>query len=265
MRRATAGACSRAAQMLQCDAAAERRRPPGAPALAENLEQLREKQQAIVTADEQLQQQGREEREHVANLRTELERLTAQESRLPPEHARLTQQLSQSRALVAKAEENVETVQSAKEHKLGELSRGDCLGSGPRLRPIVIDCRGSGARLRSIAVGVEPDGAQSGSDGGLMVADERRFAGIQLYQQRLGLQFDKVGDDRLRLTFTMLDPNRAERAFWLEVRVTAGDRYVAEQCEPPVADLPMLTEQLNASNDFSAFVRTMRHRFKALV
>lgn len=89
--------------------------------------------------------------------------------------------------------------------------------------------------------------------------------GIGLYKSRLGLNFEKVGDDRLRLTFTMLDPNHNDRPFFVEVRVTAGDRYVVESCEPLVPDLQSLTDDLNASNDFSAYVRAIRQRFKALV
>jgi hypothetical protein len=34
-------------------------------------------------------------------------------------------------------------------------------------------------------------------------------------------------------------------------------------CEPEVAALPALVRQLNATNDFSAFVRAMRREFQA--
>ena len=81
----------------------------------------------------------------------------------------------------------------------------------------------------------------------------------------IGITFDKVGDDRLRLTFTSIDSAQPDRQFFVEVRVTAGDQYVVEHCEPMVPDLRALTDTLNTTNDFSAYVRNLRRRFKALV
>ena len=37
------------------------------------------------------------------------------------------------------------------------------------------------------------------------------------------------------------------------------------KCEPEVHDVQSLVDALNASNDFSAFVRNMRKRFQQLV
>ena len=49
-----------------------------------------------------------------------------------------------------------------------------------------------------------------------------------------------------------------------QVFVDQGDKYHVESCEPPVAGMESLIEALNTNNDFSAFVRAMRRRFKAL-
>jgi hypothetical protein len=130
--------------------------------LAENVEELREKQKAISAEEEVVQQQGRHERAQVEALKADLDKLHAQEQVLPPESQRLEQQLTQSRALVTRSEAILEQAQRGMEHKLGELDRG-----------------------------------------------------ISLYKARLGLAFDKVGDDRLRLTFTCIDPTDPERAFCL--------------------------------------------------
>ena len=180
--------------------------------LAENVEELREKQKAISAEEEVVQQQGRHERAQVEALKADLDKLHAHEQVLPPESQRLEQQLTQSRALVTRSEAILEQAQRGMEHKLGELDRG-----------------------------------------------------ISLYKARLGLAFDKVGDDRLRLTFTCIDPTDPERAFCLEVCVTVGDHYVVQSCEPTLTELPGLVHTLNASNDFSAFVRAVRKGFQKLV
>ena len=104
-------------------------------------------------AEEALQQKSAEERQRVEELRAVLEKLTAQESRLPPEAERLTQQLTQSRSLVVQREAGCETSLASKEQKLAELDKG-----------------------------------------------------CALYRTRLGLAFERVGDERLRLTFTNIDP-----------------------------------------------------------
>jgi hypothetical protein len=148
----------------------------------------------------------------VDELRAELERLTAQESKLPPEQQRLTQQLSQCRSLVVQREAGCESTQAAKEQKLNELDKG-----------------------------------------------------CALYRGRLGLAFERVGEERLRLTFTNIDPADPMRAFSFQVFVDGGDQYHVESCEPAVSGLDEAIDVLNTGNDFSAFVRTMRKRFKALV
>ena len=38
-----------------------------------------------------------------------------------------------------------------------------------------------------------------------------------------------------------------------------------ERCAPPVANVQSLVDTLNASNDFSAFVRHMRKSFRSMV
>ena len=50
-----------------------------------------------------------------------------------------------------------------------------------------------------------------------------------------------------------------------QVFVDGGDKYHVESCDPPVQGMDELITQLNTNNDFAAFVRAMRKRFKALV
>jgi kinetochore protein Spc25 len=88
--------------------------------------------------------------------------------------------------------------------------------------------------------------------------------GCALYRSRLGLTFERVGDERLRLTFTNIDPSAPMRPFAFQVFVDGGDKYHVESCEPAVPGIDELIQTLNSDNDFSAFVRAMRKRFKAL-
>ena len=88
--------------------------------------------------------------------------------------------------------------------------------------------------------------------------------GCALYRKRLDLHFERVGDERLRLTFTNVDANDPMRAFAFQVFVDGGDKYHVESCEPAVGGMDELVEQLNRDNDFAKFVRAMRKRFKAL-
>jgi hypothetical protein len=90
--------------------------------------------------------------------------------------------------------------------------------------------------------------------------------GVAFYR-RLGLEFDKIHDDRLRMVFTLLDRTAPDRRFTFNVRISAGDAYEVDGVDPPLppAEVGAMVAALNASNDFSAFVRGMRARFAALV
>lgn len=82
------------------------------------------------------------------------------------------------------------------------------------------------------------------------------------YYKRLGLEFEKIHDDRLRLVFTQVDALDPTRKFAFNVRVADEDAsYSVDGVEPPVAGLEALVAQLNATNDFSVFVQLMRRKF----
>ena len=86
------------------------------------------------------------------------------------------------------------------------------------------------------------------------------------FNKRLGLEFEKIHDDRLRLVFTLIDGARPDRKFCFNVRVSAGDAYVVDGIEPPVpGGVEAIVSELNATNDFSRFVQTMRRAFLEVV
>jgi hypothetical protein len=87
--------------------------------------------------------------------------------------------------------------------------------------------------------------------------------GIANYR-RLGLEFEKINDDRLRLVFTLIDPRAPEKKFSFTVKITDSDVYRVDTCEPAVPRLADLLNTLNETNDFSAFVQSMRSEFKLL-
>jgi hypothetical protein len=88
--------------------------------------------------------------------------------------------------------------------------------------------------------------------------------GIVFYK-RLGLDFKRVGDDRLRLIFTQIDAAFPEKEFSFTIKVDQTDAYQVEACEPAIPEIPEYLACLNKSNDFSVFVRTMRQSFKKSV
>lgn len=87
--------------------------------------------------------------------------------------------------------------------------------------------------------------------------------GLDCYR-RLGLAFEKLADDRLRLVFTLVDAARPQRRFCFTVKMTEADAYAVDECDPPVAALEGMVRLLNETNDFSRFVQGMRREFKAL-
>jgi hypothetical protein len=81
--------------------------------------------------------------------------------------------------------------------------------------------------------------------------------------------FPPTGADnnKLRLIFTQLDSSQPSKEFSFAVHIDEGDRYMVEECQPPLdaALVDGLVKQVNANNDFSAFVKGMRRAFKGTV
>mmetsp|Transcript_15347 Transcript_15347/g.29750 ORF Transcript_15347/g.29750 Transcript_15347/m.29750 type:complete len:236 (-) Transcript_15347:499-1206(-) len=87
--------------------------------------------------------------------------------------------------------------------------------------------------------------------------------GAMLYK-KLGLEFHREDNSRLRLSFTQIDPRDPERVFFFVIFVDKDDCYHVEQVQPGVGSISDLIRKLNATNDFSGFVRSMRAKFQAL-
>ena len=88
--------------------------------------------------------------------------------------------------------------------------------------------------------------------------------GIVSYKKRLGMDFERVGEEQLMIKFTNIDPQHHERVFSFSLHIDANDVYDVIACEPHVEGIEELLRTLNATNDFSQFVRRMRKKFRAL-
>lgn len=100
--------------------------------------------------------------------------------------------------------------------------------------------------------------AASSSEGGL----ESLLRQSELFK-RLGLSVSKLPNERLRVTFHLVDPADHQREFSFLVRVQ-DEEYVVEDVRPALAssNLPEMVRELNSSNDFSRFARSMRRKFQ---
>merc|ERR1712096_87405 len=85
--------------------------------------------------------------------------------------------------------------------------------------------------------------------------------GILSYQ-RLGLSFVRLGDDKLQLVFSMIDPADIGREFSFSVHVNEENSFEVNDVDPPVEGLLPIVKELYDRNNFSEFVKAMRRKFK---
>ena len=88
--------------------------------------------------------------------------------------------------------------------------------------------------------------------------------GVIAFKNRLGLDFQRIGQDQLKLNMTNIDRNDPDRIFSFAVQIDPNDHYHVILCEPQLPNVDELVGALNANNDFSKFVRSMRQAFCTL-
>lgn len=86
--------------------------------------------------------------------------------------------------------------------------------------------------------------------------------GTEYFKERLGLAFKKVDEENLQFVFKYIDPNDKDKPFVFTVSISNQDKYSVTNCMPEVEGLEDMVQQLNATNNFSKFVISMRRRFK---
>ncbi|KAH9251048.1 hypothetical protein BASA81_011108 [Batrachochytrium salamandrivorans] len=81
--------------------------------------------------------------------------------------------------------------------------------------------------------------------------------------KRLGLSVSKLPKGRIRVSFHLVDPADHQRQFSFLVHVQ-DEEYFVEDVRPALAssNLPEMVRELNSSNDFSWFARSMRRKFQ---
>ena len=86
--------------------------------------------------------------------------------------------------------------------------------------------------------------------------------------KRLGLDFERTeknGVDGLRLVFTLIDEKSPERKFSFKVVVNDDSKYEVSDVSVPCPNMAEYLGKLNVTNNFSAFVKSMRAHFKRYV
>jgi|ERR1712086_248815 len=110
------------------------------------------------------------------------------------------------------------------------------------------------AELKKSLIKAEKDAAHNMSE---------KRTGQQVFQDRLGLKFERVGDDHLKITFNNIDEAEPNKEFWFAVEVDADNVYQIKEgsCKPKIEELPAMLHTLNENNNFGSFVRQMRSKF----
>jgi hypothetical protein len=83
---------------------------------------------------------------------------------------------------------------------------------------------------------------------------------LRMYEKRLGLSMKKLNDDTLWVAFHFLNPENIGE-FSLTLRIE-NKIYCVVKCTPFIEELENLVQNLNTSNDFSGFLKSLRQAFK---
>ena len=87
---------------------------------------------------------------------------------------------------------------------------------------------------------------------------------LEFYSQRLGLELENV-DGSFSMVYTAVNPANPDAQHTLCMRVDdATNSYVMDSCVPQLPKLELIAAELNDTNDFGHFVRSVRANFRAL-
>ena len=84
--------------------------------------------------------------------------------------------------------------------------------------------------------------------------------GILFYKNRLGLEFEKLIDDSLKIQFCLIDPKNKYKPYSFSIRVDENDQYQVVLCSPKI-DYQNHLDQFRLDNNLSNFVKKMRRSF----
>jgi kinetochore protein Spc25 len=94
-------------------------------------------------------------------------------------------------------------------------------------------------------------------------AVEDKTMALEYYAQRLGL--DMLNNDNgLGMVYTAVNPADPDAKHTLCVAVNEENRYVVQECNPPLPDIDAMVATLIETNDFGVFVQHARAGFRHL-
>lgn len=116
-------------------------------------------------------------------------------------------------------------------------------------------------RVRLEKMSLDQAAAKTKGSSALSKLEALRHA-ARMYSERLGLKFEYGAEEKLRLVFKYIDANAPEKEFAFAVRLRDA-MYEVVECEPALSEMDGLLRECNRSNDFGAFVRSVRKAFVA--
>lgn len=85
---------------------------------------------------------------------------------------------------------------------------------------------------------------------------------LRFYEKRLGLSMKKLTSDTLWISFQHLNPDNVGE-FSVTIKVE-NKIYTLLKCTPHLPTITVMIEELNVSNNFSGFLKSLRAAFKEI-
>ena len=87
--------------------------------------------------------------------------------------------------------------------------------------------------------------------------------GVEFFESNLGLRFENMEDELLKLAFTCICDERPGDEFVVVMKVVERV-YEVRECRPQVPDIDRMLDELNETNNFCKFLCQLRKQFKSI-
>ncbi|XP_070587825.1 kinetochore protein Spc25 [Erythrolamprus reginae] len=94
--------------------------------------------------------------------------------------------------------------------------------------------------------------------------EERLHKAEKLFKERLGLEIRKTCDKYLQFAFRCIDPKDFQKLYILTLSINEEGAYEVVSCSPPLDCIEELQQKVRETNNFSAFIASVRKAFIAL-
>ena len=125
--------------------------------------------------------------------------------------------------------------------------------------------------VAEVQVALEQETSSAAADAADLNAREKSqqkvLSGIEgalnMYKNRLGLSFAKnKTTGAMEAVFSQLDPTSPSRQFTVAFKISSDNRYAVTGCDPPLSNIQLLTDELNATDNFREFIKAVRTSFQ---